>query len=86
MATSNKPAAAAQGAAAAKTDDLGVRDYIRTMKKNAKGIRAIASLPGANNDPALKAAIQQLGAQNAKLKELALKKVAFDIDEALKAD
>jgi hypothetical protein len=84
MATQTKPAAAAQGAAAAKSDEAGLRDFIREMKKGAKAINVLKSIGG--NDPAMKNAIAQIEAKNAKLKEFALKKVARDIDEALKGE
>lgn len=62
--------------------EIGVRDVIRTMKKNKKAIGTLKAI-GAKK-PGIAQAIEAIEAEQTKLKDVALKMVAREIDEALK--
>lgn len=83
MAKQKSESANGPATTATSRTEVGVRDIIRTMKKNKKGISALQGLPNAAKNPALISAIDALKAEQAKLKDVALKIVAQQIEDAL---
>lgn len=71
----------AQGAQPAKQSEPSLRDFVRTLKKNAKALKALQAL---GNKPGLKEAITSVEAENAKIVEAAKKFVERELTDAIK--